>query len=101
MTMKTLLTAAAIISSGGVAISQAPDSYPSFTSASVATVSLPAEELQFAGQDLVGSLPPEPWAQRDPADSLYRLARTALSDGDYKRAAEVFRRLSERFPQSA
>ncbi|HEV7836915.1 MAG TPA: hypothetical protein VGO75_02525, partial [Gemmatimonadaceae bacterium] len=31
--------------------------------------------------------PPAPWAKSDPADSLYRLAREALSRGDYKRAA--------------
>ena len=104
MTMKILLTAA-IISSGGLAISRAPDSYPSFpsfTSSSIATSSLATEKLPFAEQDLGNaSLPPEPWAQRDPADSLYRLARSALSDGAYKRAAEVFRRISERYPQSA
>jgi HEAT repeat protein len=46
-------------------------------------------------------LPPAPWAKADPADSLYRLAREALSRGDYKRAAEIFHRIPERFPQSA
>ena len=46
-------------------------------------------------------LPPEPWAKSDPADSLYRLAREALSRGDYKRAAEIFHRIPERYPQSA
>ena len=47
------------------------------------------------------SIPPEPWAKADPADSLYRLAREALSRGDYKRAAEIFHRIPERYPQSA
>src|SRR3984893_5721244 len=47
------------------------------------------------------SSPPEPWAKADPADSLYRLAREALSRGDYKRAAEIFHRIPERYPQSA
>jgi HEAT repeat protein len=46
-------------------------------------------------------LPPEPWAKADPADSLYRLAREAMSRGDYKRAAEIFHRIPERYPQSA
>jgi len=46
-------------------------------------------------------LPPAPWAKADPADSLYRLAREALSRGDYKRAAEIFHRIPERYPQSA
>jgi HEAT repeat protein len=46
-------------------------------------------------------LPPAPWAKADPADSLYRLAREAMSRGDYKRAAEIFHRIPERYPQSA
>jgi HEAT repeat protein len=46
-------------------------------------------------------LPREPWAKADPADSLYRLAREALSRGDYKRAAEIFHSIPERYPQSA
>ena len=46
-------------------------------------------------------LPPAPWAKADPADSLYRIAREALSRGDYKRAAEIFHRIPERYPQSA
>jgi HEAT repeat protein len=101
--MKTLITAAAIISSAGLAISQVPASYPSFTSSSVATsVSLTEETLQARDLDLtVASLPPEPWAQRDPADSLYRLAREALARNDFSRAAEIFSRVSERYPQSA
>jgi HEAT repeat protein len=49
----------------------------------------------------VNPLLPEPWAKADPADSLYRLAREALSRGDYKRAAEIFHGIPERFPQSA
>ena len=103
MTMKTLITAAAIISSAGLAVSQAPHGYPSFTSSSVATsLPLALETFQASGLDLaVASLPPEPWAQRDPADSLYRLAREALGRNDFTRAAEIFHRVSERYPQSA
>ncbi len=47
------------------------------------------------------SMPPAPWAKADPADSLYRLAREAMSRGDFKRAAEIFHRIPERYPQSA
>ncbi|MEJ7810705.1 MAG: HEAT repeat domain-containing protein [Gemmatimonadaceae bacterium] len=36
----------------------------------------------------------------DPADSLYRDARTALNRRDYGRAAELFRALRERYPRS-
>jgi tetratricopeptide (TPR) repeat protein len=87
--MKTLLTAAAIISSAGLGVSQVPSDHssPSYASA-------------VAGAPLA-TLAPEPWAQRDPADSLYRIAREALNRGDFKRAAEVFHRITERYPQSA
>jgi HEAT repeat protein len=36
----------------------------------------------------------------DPADSLYRAARAALTDGDYRRAAKLFKDVSDRFPKS-
>jgi HEAT repeat protein len=42
-------------------------------------------------------LPPEGWAAQDPADSLWRAARTRLDNGDERQAAELYRRLrSER-----
>lgn len=44
---------------------------------------------------------PEPWAQQDPADSLYREARRALSAEQYNRAATLFRRIRSSFPASA
>ena len=47
-------------------------------------------------------MPPDPGSVRtaDPADSLYRLARAALNDGDFKRAATLFATVAERFPDS-
>ncbi|HJR62575.1 MAG TPA: HEAT repeat domain-containing protein [Gemmatimonadaceae bacterium] len=45
-------------------------------------------------------LPAPSWAPQDPADSLYREARRALSDANYQRAAELFARLRDRFPRS-
>jgi len=45
--------------------------------------------------------PPAPWAQGDPADSLYRVAWNAINQGDYRRAANLFASLSQRYPQSA
>lgn len=105
MTMRTLLTAAAIISSVGFGVSQSPSSHDSFHSlvAPLALASVDAQLGQaFASLDQQASpLPPEPWAKADPADSLYRLAREAMSRGDYKRAAEIFHRIPERYPQSA
>jgi HEAT repeat protein len=43
---------------------------------------------------------PGPWIQGDPADSLYRAATEALNDGDYRRAASLFRRVTDRYPRS-
>ena len=45
-------------------------------------------------------VPPEPWAQADPADSLYRLGREAINRGQYRRAADLFAEISERYPRS-
>lgn len=104
MTMRTLLTAAAIISSAFGA-SQAPTGHDSFHS-NVAPLALAGADAQLSAAFIaldqqVNPLLPEPWAKADPADSLYRLAREALSRGDYKRAAEIFHGIPERFPQSA
>src|ERR1051326_2783068 len=44
---------------------------------------------------------PEPWSHPDPADSLYRIAREALNRGDYRRAAQLFNDLTQRYPNSA
>ena len=104
MTMRTLLTAAAIISSAFGA-SQAPTGLDSFHS-NVAPLALAGADAQLSAaftalDKQANPLIPEPWAKADPADSLYRLAREALSRGDYKRAAEIFHGIPERYPQSA
>lgn len=44
-------------------------------------------------------LPESPYPQ-DPADSLYRAAREMLNRGEYRRAAQTFRSIGERFPTS-
>jgi HEAT repeat protein len=36
----------------------------------------------------------------DPADSLYRLARAALSEGDFRKAATLFATVADRYPDS-
>lgn len=45
-------------------------------------------------------IPRAPWNAQDPADSLYRLARRAMADESYRRAAQLFAQLVERYPQS-
>lgn len=104
MTMRTLITAAAIISSA-VGIGNAPTSSSTYNPGFAQSGFVGANSQltqEFAALDQQETpLPPEPWAKADPADSLYRLAREAMSRGDYKRAAEIFHRIPERYPQSA
>ncbi len=104
MTMRTLLTAAAIISSA-IGVGEAPVSHSTYDS-SLARLGISVAKTQlseeFASLDRqVAPLPPEPWAKADSADSLYRLAREAMSRNDYKRAAELFHQIPERYPRSA
>jgi HEAT repeat protein len=120
--MRTLLTAAAIISSAGFGVSQSPTSHdPIHTSVAAlgsesrvaplgitvhptyAADAVDANDAMDAFDALDRNIPRllAPWAKADPADSLYRLANEALSRGDYKRAAEIFHRIPERYPQSS
>ena len=46
------------------------------------------------------SVPPLPWLQGDPADSLYRAAREALDRRDFLLAADLFAQVPTRFPRS-
>jgi HEAT repeat protein len=52
-------------------------------------------------QEQAPDLPPAPWRQGDPADSLYRAAREALGRRQFDTAADLFGRLPSRFPVSA
>ena len=51
--------------------------------------------------EVAATLAPEPWAQQDPADSLYRAAQQALTRGQYTQAAELFRAVRQRYPRSS
>ncbi len=44
--------------------------------------------------------PRAPWAKADPADSLYRLARESLNAGEYRRAAQLFAQIAQKYPAS-
>ena len=104
MTMRTLLTAAAIISSA-IGVQKAPISRSTdnsnFARLGFTATNMQATDEFTAHDEQLVPLPPEPWAKADPADSLYRLAREAMSRGDWKRAAEIFHRIPERYPDSA
>jgi HEAT repeat protein len=47
------------------------------------------------------TVPPAALFPRDSADSLYRVARKALDDGDYGRAASIFERIADDYTKSA
>lgn len=47
-----------------------------------------------------GAKAPQGWAPQDPADSLYRQAQQAMSRGDYRRAASLFKDLPVKQPNS-
>jgi HEAT repeat protein len=52
------------------------------------------------GHERFATRPREAWAPQDQADSLYRAAREALNRYEYRRAAQLFRQLRERYPRS-
>jgi HEAT repeat protein len=45
-------------------------------------------------------MPPAPWAEADPADSLYRAGREAINRGEFRRAAALFGEISAKHPRS-
>ena len=49
----------------------------------------------------LGGAGPVAWAQDDPGDSLYRSARDQLNRGDYRKAADLFKSLPQKYPNSA
>lgn len=59
-------------------------------------------DLIFRGSEdaLLRSSPRTPWNSDDPADSLYRVAREALNRGEYRRAAQLFSEITQKFPKS-
>ena len=47
------------------------------------------------------SMAPPPYADDDPADSLYRVAREALNNDELKRASTLFAEITRKYPKSA
>jgi HEAT repeat protein len=50
--------------------------------------------------DPVATGPRASWAAADPGDSLYRVARESLNKGDYRKSADLFRKLYTKYPKS-
>src|SRR5688500_11949459 len=79
----------------------------------VGAVALPAVIMPHSIHDMRGAtmhtvetgggfaqVPPAPWGQAGPADSLYRLGREAINRGDFRRAAALFAEISAKHPRS-
>ncbi|MDQ2889558.1 MAG: HEAT repeat domain-containing protein [Gemmatimonadota bacterium] len=70
----------------------------------VGTFDFPSAEdfnLNFASAGFgMSERPRAPWATGDPADSLYRLARESLNSGEYRKAAQLFALISQKYPNS-
>jgi HEAT repeat protein len=54
----------------------------------------------FASGPRFAEMPPEPWGEAGPADSLYRLGREAINRRDFRRAAALFAEISAKHPRS-
>jgi hypothetical protein len=85
--MRSLLLVCSLLLAGAAAGAQGPSTRPD---EAPATLRVPLPPLRAPGSG----------RRADPADSLYRLARAALNDNDYKRAAMLFATVAERYPDS-
>src|SRR5688572_26927661 len=58
--------------------------------------------VAFAPEGRTGfaEVPPAPWGEAGPADSLYRLGREAINRNDFRRAAALFAEISAKYPRS-
>lgn len=56
--------------------------------------------LAQSGDASFATRPPEAWRTDDPADSLYRVAREQLNDGEFAAAARSFARIVSQYPRS-
>ena len=64
-------------------------------------VAFPVITVAYQAAPVLDLVPREPWAAQDPADSLYRQARRVLNRGEYRQAADLFQRITQRYPRSA
>ena len=53
------------------------------------------------GMRPIATVPREPWAGQDSADSMYKNARELLNRGEWRRAAAAFAAIPQRYPSSA
>ncbi len=48
----------------------------------------------------ITEMPVAPWADADPADSLYRAGREAISNEEFRKAANIFAEIAKKYPRS-
>lgn len=59
----------------------------------------PSFAYSFGG--MLSDRPPSAWAQRDPADSMWRAANQVMNKGDYRQAAAMFKQIPVKYQHSA
>jgi HEAT repeat protein len=96
--MLSVLAAVTVVAQAPVAPPPVAATPPAPRAPAVAAVAPPALAAPAIAPR---SLPPASWAQEDPADSLYRVARRALNRNDYRAAIERFREIRRRYPRSS
>ena len=74
--------------------------FPNLTDLASARESRYESFAPAAAVERFAQVPPEPWSEADPADSLYRLGREAINRGEFRRAAELFAEISAKHPRS-
>jgi hypothetical protein len=100
---ETMLQADAVRASAKAAVSVDAHAVKAMAAEAAASAWATVEPMRTGGwtQDkLLSARPREPWAQEDPADSLYRVAREALTRGEYRRAALTFNEITRKYPRS-
>lgn len=63
-------------------------------------IEAPRAVIQSVAADEFRTVPPPSWLPDDPADSLYREARSALQRSEFTKAAQMFKQIRERYPRS-
>jgi HEAT repeat protein len=88
------------LGAGAVALAAALHSSPQHAAGREAETWPASVAHAAATGESFAQVPPAPWGQAGPADSLYRLGREAINRGDFRRAAALFAEISARHPRS-
>jgi HEAT repeat protein len=95
-----LVVTAALLSAFAIAVDAQVPPAPRPPAAAYAPYVAPAPRAVRPATPMTARLPAEATIQGDPADSLYRSARTAMQRGRFHEAAGMMRDLRKRYPKS-